>query len=44
VERGSRFNGLGILETTFDVNKRTEPKHIMKVIPGLLADLLQIPF
>ncbi len=41
-----RFNRLGILKTTFDVNKHIEPKHILKVmkdIPELFADLPPIP-
>jgi sulfonate transport system substrate-binding protein len=41
-----RLNRLGILKTTFDVNKHIEPKHILKVMkdnPELFADLPPIP-
>ena len=41
-----RLNRLGILKTTFDVNKHIEPKHILKVMsdnPELFADLPTIP-
>jgi len=41
-----RLNRLGVLKTTFDVNKHLEPKHILKVMkdkPELFADLPPIP-
>jgi NitT/TauT family transport system substrate-binding protein/sulfonate transport system substrate-binding protein len=41
-----RLNRLGVLKTTFDVNKHIEPKHILKVMqdkPELFADLPPIP-
>ena len=37
---------LGIIKSTFDVNKHIEPKHILKVMkdnPELFADLPPIP-
>jgi NitT/TauT family transport system substrate-binding protein/sulfonate transport system substrate-binding protein len=41
-----RLNRLGILKSTFDVNKNIEPKYILKVMkdhPELFADLPPIP-
>ena len=41
-----RLNRLGILKSTFDVNKHIEPKHILKVMqdkPELFSDLPPIP-
>jgi ABC-type nitrate/sulfonate/bicarbonate transport system substrate-binding protein len=41
-----RLNRLGILKTTFDVNKHIEPKYMLKVMkdkPELFADLPPIP-
>jgi sulfonate transport system substrate-binding protein len=41
-----RLNRLGILKTTFDVNKHVEPKYILKVMkehPELFSDLPPIP-
>ncbi len=41
-----RLNRLGILKTTFDVNKHIEPKHMLKVMkdkPELFSDLPPIP-
>lgn len=41
-----RFNRLGTIKATFDVNKHIEPKHILKVMkdsPELFADLPPIP-
>ncbi len=41
-----RLSRLGILKSTFDVNKHIEPKHILKVMkdrPELFADLPPIP-
>jgi sulfonate transport system substrate-binding protein len=41
-----RLSRLGILKTTFDVNKHIDPKHILKVMkdnPELFADLPPIP-
>lgn len=41
-----RLARLGILKSTFDVNKHIEPKHILKVMkdkPELFADLPPIP-
>lgn len=41
-----RLTRLGILKTTFDVNKHIEPKHMLKVMadhPKLFADLPPIP-
>lgn len=41
-----RLNRLGILKSTFDVNKHIEPKHMLKVMkekPELFADLPPIP-
>ncbi len=38
----NRLNRLGILKSTFDVNKHIEPKHILKVMqdkPELFSDL-----
>ena len=40
------LNRLGILKTTFDVNKHIEPKHMLNVMkqkPELFADLPPIP-
>jgi hypothetical protein len=40
------LNRLGILKTTFDVNKHIEPKHMLKVMkdnPKLFSDLPAIP-
>lgn len=41
-----RLNRLGILKSTFDVNKHIEPKYILKVMkerPELFADLPPVP-
>ena len=41
-----RLNRLGILKTTFDVNRHIEPKHMLKVMrdkPELFSDLPPIP-
>jgi NitT/TauT family transport system substrate-binding protein/sulfonate transport system substrate-binding protein len=41
-----RLHKLGILKSTFDVNKHIEPKHILKVMkdkPELFSDLAVIP-
>jgi sulfonate transport system substrate-binding protein len=41
-----RLNRLGILKSTFDVNKHIEPKHMLKVMkdkPELFSDLPPIP-
>ena len=41
-----RLHRLGILKSTFDVNKHIEPRHILKVMadhPALFADLPPIP-
>jgi sulfonate transport system substrate-binding protein len=41
-----RLNRLGILKSTFDVNKHIEPKHMLKVMrdrPELFSDLPAIP-
>ena len=41
-----RLNRLGILKSTFDVNRHIEPKYILKVMkdnPELFADLPAIP-
>jgi sulfonate transport system substrate-binding protein len=41
-----RFHRLGVIRSTFDVNKHIEPKHIVKVMqdhPQLFADLPPIP-
>jgi sulfonate transport system substrate-binding protein len=41
-----RFRRLGVIKSTFDVNKHIEPKHIlavMKAHPQLFADLRPIP-
>jgi hypothetical protein len=37
---------LGVLKSTFDVNKHIEPKHILNVMakyPDLISDLPKIP-
>jgi len=41
-----RLNRLGLIKSTFDVNKHIEPKHILKVMkdhPRLFSDLPTIP-
>ena len=41
-----RLQRLGVLKTTFDVNKHIEPKHILNVMaknPELFSDLPAIP-